>query len=52
VTGEGFAQQPRVLGRRLRIGLGTELVQQPGRALDVGKKKGDRAARKLVMHAP
>ncbi len=42
-----LADQPPVLGERRRIGLGAELVQQRGRALDVGEEKGDRAAREI-----
>ena len=41
-----------VLGERVCVGLGAELVQQLRRALDVGEEEGDRAGREVVSHAP
>ena len=40
-----------VLGERLRVALGAELVQQPRRALDVGEEEGDGAGGEVVSHA-
>ena len=40
-----------VLGERLRVALRPELVQQPGRALDVGEEEGDGAGGKIAPHA-
>ena len=39
----GRAHDPPVLGERLVVRLVPELVQQPGRALDVGEEERDRA---------
>ena len=39
------------LGEGLCVGLGAQLVQQPGRALHVGEEEGDRAGREVVSHA-
>ena len=41
-----------VLGERLCVALGAELVQQPRRALDVREEEGDGAGREVVSHAP
>jgi hypothetical protein len=49
---EDFPQHPLVLFESLRIPLGAQLVQQPRLPLDIREQEGDRAARKLVMHAP
>ena len=40
-----------MLGERIRVRLGAELVQQPRRALDVGEDKGDGAGRQVGPHA-
>ncbi len=40
-----------VLGERIRVGLGTQRVQELGRALDVGEEEGDGACREVVAHA-
>jgi hypothetical protein len=42
-TGERLADEPPVLGERVPVGVLAELVQEPGRALDVGEHQGDRA---------
>jgi hypothetical protein len=41
VARECIAKQAPVLGERVRVILGAELVQEAGRALDVRKEKGD-----------
>ena len=41
---------PPVLGERVRIRLGAELVQKPRRALDVGEEEGDRAGGEIAPH--
>ena len=43
--GARLADHAAVLGERLRVRLGAELVQQLRRALDVGEEEGDGAAR-------
>jgi hypothetical protein len=50
VGGEGFPQQPAVLGERLRIHLRADLVQELRRALEVGEYEGDSAGWKLPRH--
>ena len=45
-----LANQPPVLGERSRVALRAELVQQLGRALDVGEEKGDGSSRKIRAH--
>ena len=50
--GAGLPDHAPVLGERLRVPLGAELVQQPRRALDVGEEEGDGAGREVVSHAP
>ena len=47
VRREGGPQRAPVLGQRLRVGV-SELVQQLGRALDVGEEKGDGAGGELA----
>jgi hypothetical protein len=41
----------QLLGERSRVRLCTQLVQQPGRALDVGEEEGDDAGRELGARA-
>ena len=48
VARAGLAHHPPVLGQRLRVGLGAELVQEPRRALDVGEEEGDGAGREIA----
>ena len=48
--GARVADHAAVLGERLRVGLGAELVQELRRALDVGEEEGDGAGRKVVAH--
>jgi hypothetical protein len=50
VAAERLAHDPPVLGERLPVGLLAQLVQEPGRALDVGEYQGDRAGG-LLDHA-
>ena len=50
VCGAGFANHPPVLGKRLRIRLGAQLVQQLRRALDVREEEGDGPGRKIGPH--
>ena len=40
-----------MLEKRLRIGVGTQPVEQPRGSLYIGKEKGDRPARKILAHA-
>jgi hypothetical protein len=47
---ERIAQETVVLGQGLGVALGTELVQEPGRALDVSEEEGDRAGGKITPH--
>ena len=44
------ANHSSVLGERLRVVVRAELVQEPGRALDVGEEEGDRARGKVGPH--
>ena len=48
VGGEGSTQQPLVLGEHLRVPVAAQLLEQPGRALDVREQEGDGPARELV----
>ena len=48
--GTRLADDTPMLGQRLRVGLGAELVQQLRRPLDVGEEEGDGAGRKLRPH--
>jgi hypothetical protein len=50
VPPEGLAERASMLGQRIRVGI-AELVQQPRRALDVGKEEGDGAGRELAHQA-
>ena len=50
VAREGLAQDAAVLGERLCVGLAPELVQQPGRALDVGEEEGDGSGGEIAWH--
>ena len=49
--GERCAQNPPVLQQSLRVAFGAQLVQQLGRALHVGEKKGDCSGREVAPHA-
>ena len=40
-----------MLRQRVCVGIGTQLLQEPRRALDVGEDKGDGSGRKLARHA-
>jgi hypothetical protein len=40
-----------MLGKRLRIGVGTQPLEQPRGSLHIGKEKGDGPARKILAHA-
>src|SRR5581483_6581250 len=51
VPREGLAQQAAVLGERLGVGLGAEVVQQLGGALDVGEQEGHRSRGQIAPHA-
>src|SRR5437867_11236167 len=44
---ERFAQQSPVRLERLHVALAAELLQQAGRALDIGEQQGHGAARQL-----
>ena len=46
-----FADYAAVLGERICVGLGAELVKEPRRALYVGKEKCDGAGREIRSHA-
>ena len=47
---EGIAQRPTVLCEARRVSLCPELVQELGRAFDVGKEEGDPSRRKPAPH--
>ena len=51
VTNERLTQGAAMLGQCVSVGIGTELVQEPRRALHVGEDKGDGSGRKLARHA-
>ena len=51
VTGTRLADDLPVCGKRLGIGLRSQLVQELRRSLDVGEEKRDSARGKLLMHA-
>jgi hypothetical protein len=48
LCGTRLPHDPPVLGECPRIRVGAELVQELGRALDVGKEEGDGASRKIA----
>ena len=50
--GAGRADHAAVLGERLGVPRGTELMKQPCRALHVREQKGDGARRELAPHRP
>ena len=50
VVRASFADHAPMLGKRLCIGLGPELVQQLRRALDVREEEGDGAGGKVAPH--
>jgi hypothetical protein len=50
VANERLAQGAAMLRQRIRVGIGTQLLQEPRRALDVGEDKSDGSGRKLVRH--
>ena len=43
---------PPVLRQRLGVALGTQLVQEPRRSLDVREQEGDGAGGKIALHRP
>jgi len=45
-----LADHPSVLGERLRVPFGTELVQKPRRPLHVGEQEGDGAGGQVATH--
>jgi hypothetical protein len=50
IAGTGLSYQAAMLGKRFRIARGAELLEQPCRALDVGKEEGDRSGREITPH--
>jgi hypothetical protein len=52
VTRAGLADQAAVLGKRSRIALRSQFVQELRRSFDVGEEDGDCAGREVVSHAP
>jgi len=48
---EGLAQDAAMLRQRRRIPLGTQLVEQLRRPLDVGEEEGDGSGRKVALHS-
>jgi hypothetical protein len=48
MAGEGLAQEPAVLGKGTAVGLGSELVQELGRSLDVGEQQCHHAGGKVI----
>jgi hypothetical protein len=51
VTGTRLSDDLPVCGKRLGVGLRSQLVQELRRPLDVGEEKRDSAGGKLLMHA-
>ena len=51
VANERLTQSAAMLRQRIRVGLGTQLLQEPRRALDVGEDESDGSGRKLACHA-
>jgi hypothetical protein len=49
--GTGVPDHPAVLGERLSVRLGAELVEQSRRPLDVGEEKSDRSRGEIGSHA-
>ena len=47
----GRAHDPSVLGECIVVGLVSDLIQELGRALDVGEEEGDRAGREVAPHS-
>ena len=46
-----LADRPAMLGQSFGVGIGSELVEQPRRALDVGEEERDRAGREIRAHS-
>jgi hypothetical protein len=51
VAHERLTQGAPMLCQRVRVGIGTQLLQESRRALDVGEDKSDGSGRKLKRHA-
>ena len=51
VANERLTQGAAMLRQRVCVGIGTQLLQEPRRALDVGEDKSDGSGRKLARHA-
>jgi hypothetical protein len=51
VADKRLTQGAAMLGQRVCVSIGTQLLQKPRRALDVGEDKSDGPARKLARHA-
>jgi hypothetical protein len=52
VAGTRLTDDPPVCGKRLRIALRSQVVQELRRPLDIREEESDCAGRKLPMHAP
>jgi hypothetical protein len=52
VPRDGVANEAPMLRERFRVSVGTELVEELRRALDVREQERDRPGRKLGSHAP
>jgi hypothetical protein len=50
VRGDRLAQHLQMLRQGLPIGLGSELLEQARRTLDIGEQKGDRPGRQRTPH--
>jgi hypothetical protein len=51
LVGAGLAHDPAVVGERSSIRLVPDLLEQLGRAFDIGEEEGDRAGREIRSHA-
>jgi hypothetical protein len=52
VRGEDLPQQPLLVGQQFAVPSPAELLEQPGRALDVREQEGDGAAQTLRREPP
>jgi hypothetical protein len=51
VAGERITNRTAMVAERVGVAVGTQLVQEPRRALDVGEQERDRSGRELAGHA-
>ena len=50
VADEGMTECAAMLGQHVCVGIGTKLLQEPRRTLDVGEDESDGSGRKLARH--